>query len=72
MVRSLLMTAWCDDKKIQTPLEHMSIGQVDANLRRFYAEARKKDGAMYGKKNLLGFRHGIERHLNQPPCNRNI
>ncbi|KAK3745179.1 hypothetical protein QZH41_000201 [Actinostola sp. cb2023] len=50
----------------------MSIGQVDANLRRFYAEARKKDGAMYGKKTLLGFRHGIERHLNQPPCNRNI
>ena len=45
----------------------MTIGQVDANLRRFYAEARKKDGETYSKKTLLGFRHGIERYLNQPP-----
>ena len=45
----------------------MTIGQIDANLRRFYAEARKKDGEMYGKKTLLGFRHAIERYLNQPP-----
>ena len=45
---------------------------MDANLRRFYAEARKKDGEMYGKKTLLGFRHGIERYLNQPPYSRNV
>jgi len=45
----------------------MTIGQIDANLRRFYAEARKKDGEMYGNKALLGFRHDIERYLNQPP-----
>ena len=38
----------------------MTIGQLDANLRRFYAEARKKDGETYGKKTLLGFRHGIK------------
>lgn len=50
----------------------MTIGQVDANLRRFYAEARKKDGEMYSKKSLLGFRHAIERFLNQPPYSRNV
>ena len=50
----------------------MTIGQVDANLRRFYAEARKKDGKTYGKKTLLGFRHGIERYLNQPQFSKNL
>ena len=50
----------------------MTIGQLDANLRRFYAEARKKDGERYGKKTLFGFRHGIERYLNQPKFSRNL
>ncbi|XP_068737168.1 zinc finger MYM-type protein 2-like [Montipora capricornis] len=50
----------------------MTNGQLDANLRRFYAEARKKDGETYGKKTLLGFRHGIERYLNQPNFSRNL
>lgn len=50
----------------------MTIGQLDANLSRFYAEARKVDGEMYSKKTLLGFRHAIERYLNQPPLNRSI
>ncbi|KAK3754530.1 hypothetical protein QZH41_009578 [Actinostola sp. cb2023] len=55
------LRAWCKEKTIKTSLEEMTIGQIDANLRRFYAEARKKDGEMYGKKTLLGFRHAIER-----------
>ena len=50
----------------------MTNGQLDANLRRFYAEARKKDGETYGKKTLLGFRHGIETYLNQPKFSRNL
>ncbi|KAK3702161.1 hypothetical protein QZH41_004379 [Actinostola sp. cb2023] len=50
----------------------MTLGQVDTNLRRFYAEARTKSGEMYGRATLLGFRHAIERHLNLPPNNRNI
>ena len=50
----------------------MTNGQLDANLRRFYAEARKKDGETYGKKTLLGFRHRIERYLNQPKFSRNL
>ncbi|KAK3727599.1 hypothetical protein QZH41_005923 [Actinostola sp. cb2023] len=61
------LDACCKEKTIKTSLEEMTIGQIDANLRRFYAEARKKDGEMYGKKTLLGFRHAIERYLNQPP-----
>ena len=66
------MLAWCKEKKIQTPLENMTVGQIDANLRRFYPEARKKDGEMYSKKTLLGFRHAIERFLNLPPLSRNV
>ena len=50
----------------------MTKGQLDTNLRRFYAEARKKDGETYGKKTLLGFRRDIERYLNQPKFSRNL
>ena len=50
----------------------MSDGQLDTNLRRFYAEARNKSGNEYSKSTLLGFRHGIERHLNAPPLNRGL
>lgn len=62
--------AWCKEKNIQTQLENMTTGQIDTNLRRFYAEARTKTGEMYSKSTLLGFRHAIERYLNSPPHNR--
>ena len=50
----------------------MSVGQLDQNLRRFYAEARTQKGDMYSRSSLLGFRSSIERHLNASPYNRNI
>ena len=50
----------------------MSLGQLDTNLRRFYAEARSKSGDVYSKSTLLGFRHGIERDLNTPPLNKGL
>ena len=50
----------------------MKIGQLDQNLRRFYAEARTKKGEEYSKSTLLGFRHSVERYLNAPPFNRGL
>lgn len=50
----------------------MTIGQLDHNLRRFYAEARTQKGEQYSKSTLLGFRHGIERYLNSPPYNKGL
>lgn len=50
----------------------MSMGQLDQNLRRFYAEARTVSGQYYSKSTLLGFRHSIERYLNASPYNRNL
>ena len=50
----------------------MSPGQLDTNLRRFYAEDRSKSGDVYSKSTLLGFRHGIERYLNTPPLNKGL
>ena len=50
----------------------MSLGQLDTNLRRFYAEARNKSGDAYSKSTLFGFRHGIERYLNAPPLNKDL
>ena len=68
----VLYLAWCAEKQIQTPLEAMKIGQLDQNLRRFYAEARTKKGEDYSKSTLLGFRHSIERFLNAPPFSRGL
>ena len=63
---------WCSEEAIQTPLENMTKGQLDQNLRRFYAEARTQKGEPYSKSTLLGFRHGIERYLNAPPHSKGL
>ncbi|PFX17758.1 hypothetical protein AWC38_SpisGene17905 [Stylophora pistillata] len=64
--------AWCNEKQIQTSMENMTVGQLDTNLRRFYAEARNKSGESYSKSSLLGFRHSFERYLNAPPLGRGL
>ena len=46
--------------------------ELDQILRRFYAEARAKDGELYGRSSLLAIRNAIERFLNNPPHNRGI
>ena len=51
-------------------MENMTVGQLDTNLRRFYAEARNKSGESYRRSSLLGFRHSFERYLNASPLSR--
>ena len=41
-------------------------------LRRFYGDARKKDGSPYGKSALVNIRSGLNRHMTLPPWNRII
>ena len=48
-------------KKIETGIEKMTVGQLDANL-----------PELYSKSILLGFRHSFERYLNAPPLNRGL
>ena len=50
----------------------MTTGQLDQNLRRFYAEARTQKGEPYSKSTSLGFRHAIERYLNPPPYKKGL
>ena len=50
----------------------MTTGQLDQNLRRFYAEARTQKGEPYSKSTVLGFWHAIERYLNAPPYNKGL
>lgn len=50
----------------------MSNSELDNHLRKFYAEARTKDGQSYSRSSLLCLRNSIERHLNNPPFNRGI
>ena len=41
-------------------------------LRRFYGDARKKDGSPYGKSALVNIRSGLNRHMTLPPWHRII
>ena len=50
----------------------MTVGHLDVNFRRFYAEARNKAGEPYSKSTLLGFRHSFEMYLNRPPFNQGL
>ena len=50
----------------------MTVGQLDTNLRRFYAKARNKSGEAYSKSSLLGFRLSFERYLNALPLSRGL
>lgn len=47
-------------------MENMTVGQLDTNLWRFYAEARNKSGESYSKSSLL------ERYLNALPLSRGL
>ena len=68
----VFILAWCNKKRIQTPMENMTVRQMDTNLRRFYAEARNKSRESYSKSSLLGFWHSFERYLNAPPLRRGL
>ena len=68
----VFILAWCNEKQIQTPMENMTIGELDTNLRRFYAKAKNKSGESYSKSSLLGFRHSFEGYLNAPPLGRGL
>ena len=67
-----LISAWCSEKAIKTPLENMMIGWLDHNPKRFYTEARTQKGEPYSKPTLLGFRHRIKRFLNSPPYDKGL
>ncbi|KAK3091478.1 hypothetical protein FSP39_020133 [Pinctada imbricata] len=43
--------------------ESMEISELEANLSRFYAEARSEQGTLYKKSSLQTNRHGLSRHL---------
>ncbi|PFX17236.1 hypothetical protein AWC38_SpisGene18454 [Stylophora pistillata] len=64
--------AWCNEKQIQTSMENMTVGQLDTNLRRFYAEERNKSGESHSKTSHLGFMHSFERYLNAPTLSRGL
>ena len=49
----VFILAWCNEKQIQTSMENKTVGQLDTNLRRFYAEARNKSGESYSKTSLI-------------------
>ncbi|XP_078371359.1 uncharacterized protein KIAA1958-like [Oculina patagonica] len=63
---------WCNNRGVDKKLPELSDVELDQILRRFYAEARAKDGELYGRSSLLAIRNAIERFLNNPPHNRGM
>ena len=63
---------WSNDRSVDKKLPELSGVELDQVLRRFYAEARTKDGELYSRSSLLTIRNAIERFLNQPPHNRGM
>ena len=53
-------------------MENMTVGQLDTNQHRFYAEVRNKFGEFNSKSSLLDFRHSLERYLNALPLSRGL
>ena len=69
---AVFFSDWCKDRGVDKKLFELSYMELDQVLRRFYAEARAKDGELYSRSSLLTIRNAIERFLNNPPHNRGI
>lgn len=54
---------YLSEKGLDINFERHDKAQINAVLRKFYVEARKKDGDFYKKSALTGIRFGINRHL---------
>ena len=67
---AVFFSDWCKDRGVDKKLFELSYMELDQVLRRFYAEARAKDGELYSRSSLLTIRNAIERFLNNPPHNR--
>ena len=67
-----LFSEWCTARNVTTPVEEMTLEALDSCLLKFYPEARRQDGQIYGKSALLSFRYAIERYLNSLPHNKGI
>jgi len=67
-----LHSEWASARGIDENIGGKTKEELNNNLRLFYAEARNKDGGIYSRSTLLGFRSGIERFLNNPPFKKGI
>ena len=67
------LTEWfAQQATFATPIDDMSIEELNKCLSKFYVSARKKDGSYYKKSSLLSIRAAIDRYLKSPPHNKNF
>jgi len=50
---------WCNDRGVGKKLSELSDFELDQVLRRFYAEARAKDGKLYSRSSLLAITNAL-------------
>ena len=72
IVVNFFHSKWASARGINGEIGLKTKTDLDANLRLFYAEARNKDGENYSRSTLLGFRHDLDRYLNNPPYKKGI
>ncbi|XP_046556531.1 uncharacterized protein LOC124265754 [Haliotis rubra] len=67
-----ILKQWLQFHEHSPEFETLPVGEMNALLKRFYAEVRTSDGNYYAKSSYVGIRAAIHRHLRQPPFNMNI
>ena len=65
-------TEWLRSRGQPEAFEYMAADELADQLRKFYGEARTKKRKDYSKQSLISLRAGIQRHIQEPPYNRQI
>ena len=66
------ISAWLEENDMDKEFEAKEAEDLGQLLKRFYAEARDKDGNTYSPNSMKSIIASINRHLQQPPLNRSI
>lgn len=54
---------WCTSEGITKPVEEMQTSELNQLLKRFYKEARRKDGCDFSKPGLTNIRNALDRYF---------
>ena len=63
---------WLQENDLSVEFEYVHADLLANYLRRFYAEARQRNGEVYSKSGYANIRSAIHRHITSAPYNRTI
>ncbi|XP_031552342.1 centrosomal protein of 76 kDa-like [Actinia tenebrosa] len=56
-------TLWCNSEGVTKPVEEMQPSELNQLLKKFYKEARRKDGCDFSKPGLTNIRNALDRYF---------